>query len=240
MQALGGAYEKYGFVILQNHGVSDDLISRALDGSKRFFALGEEEKKKPSEGTDHDDDDDENRTASESPAVDAVEDALRFLFSKDGKIVRDNVVEDALDALEAFLEDDRDDDDFEKKKKKKEEESTVDSSGGSEGQDNNFNNNALTLDQLLVAFRATAAATSDRPDLWIPAVGKYAWRKESADMCVKLAAGALERAPEVKTANDAAEIARKVIHAMTRKRKSEREKREVVVEGEKGRKPSSM
>lgn len=46
MQALGAAYEKYGFVILQNHGVSDDLISRALDGSKRFFALGEEEKKK--------------------------------------------------------------------------------------------------------------------------------------------------------------------------------------------------
>jgi len=200
---------------------------------------GEEEKKKPSEGTDHDDDDDENRTASESPAVDAVEDALRFLFSKDGKIVRDNVVEDALDALEAFLEDDRDDDFGEKKKKKKEEESTVDSSGGSKGQDNSNNNNALTLDQLLLAFRATAAATSDRPDLWIPAVGKYAWRKESADMCVKLAAGALERAPEVKTANDAAEIARKVIHAMTRKRKGEQQREVVVVEGEKERKPSS-
>jgi isopenicillin N synthase-like dioxygenase len=46
LQALGAAYEKYGFVILQNHGVSDDLISRALDGSKKFFALGEEEKKK--------------------------------------------------------------------------------------------------------------------------------------------------------------------------------------------------
>lgn len=46
MQALGAAYEKYGFVILQNHGVSDDLISRARDGSKKFFALGEEEKKK--------------------------------------------------------------------------------------------------------------------------------------------------------------------------------------------------
>ena len=46
MQALGAAYEKYGFVILQNHGLSDDLISRALDGSKKFFALGEEEKKK--------------------------------------------------------------------------------------------------------------------------------------------------------------------------------------------------
>ena len=43
-------------------------------------------------------------TSSESPAVDAVEDALRFLFSKDGKIVRDNVVEDALDALEAFFD----------------------------------------------------------------------------------------------------------------------------------------
>ena len=210
------------------------------DFSSSNSSSGKEEKKKPSKGTDYDDDDDddeENRTASESPAVDAVEDALRFLFSKDGKIVRDNVVEDALDALEAFLEDDHHDDDFEKKKKKKEEESTVGSSGGSEGQNNSFNNSALTLDQLLLAFRATAAATSDRPDLWIPAVGKYAWRKESAEMCVKLAAGALERAPELKSANDAAEIARKVVHAMTRKRKSERE---VVVEGEKESKPSSM
>ena len=33
-------------MILQNHGVSEDLISRALDGSKKFFALGEEEKRK--------------------------------------------------------------------------------------------------------------------------------------------------------------------------------------------------
>ena len=78
----------------------------------------------------------ENQTediSSESPAVDAVEDALRFLFSKDGKIVRDNVVEDALDALEAFFDDSDDDDhpkddsdtdvndDVEKKKAKKKE-----------------------------------------------------------------------------------------------------------------------
>lgn len=43
-QALGTAYEKFGFVILQNHGVSDDLISRCQQSSKSFFSLGTEEK----------------------------------------------------------------------------------------------------------------------------------------------------------------------------------------------------
>jgi len=44
VKALGAAYEKYGFVILQNHGVPDELISRSLECSKRFFALSSEEK----------------------------------------------------------------------------------------------------------------------------------------------------------------------------------------------------
>ena len=67
-----------------------------------------------------DDDGGEHQHASESPAVDAVEDALRFLFSKEGKIVRDNIVEDALDALEAFLEEKK-----KTKKKKKKKKSTT-------------------------------------------------------------------------------------------------------------------
>ena len=190
----------------------------------------------------------ENQTediSSESPAVDAVEDALRFLFSKDGKIVRDNVVEDALDALEAFFDDSDDDDhpkddtdtfdvndDVEKKKAKKKE------SVGDQ----------ITLDQLLLAFKATRAATADRPDLWIPAVGKYVFEKESADMACMFLSGMLERAPrkeddlkETLTSEsddetsrfagftdgcrsrrnhlDVAEIARRVIHAATRKNK---------------------
>ena len=191
------------------------------------------------------DDKKENQTdtSSESPAVDAVEDALRFLFSKDGKIVRDNVVEDALDALEAFFDDSDDDhhqkydsdtdvnDDVEKKKTKKKE------SVGDQ----------ITLDQLLLAFKATRAATADRPDLWIPAVGKYVFEKESADMACMFLSGMLERAPrkeddlkETLTSSDdetsrfagftdgcrsrrnhldVAEIARRVIHAATRKTK---------------------
>ena len=193
------------------------------------------------------DDKKENQTdtSSESPAVDAVEDALRFLFSKDGKIVRDNVVEDALDALEAFFDDSDDDDhpkddsdtfdvndDVEKKKAKKKE------SVGDQ----------ITLDQLLLAFKATRAATADRPDLWIPAVGKYVFEKESADMACMFLSGMLERAPrkeddlkETLTSEsddetsrfggftdgcrsrrnhlDVAEIARRVIHAATRKTK---------------------
>ena len=193
-----------------------------------------------------DDKEKENQTdtSSESPAVDAVEDALRFLFSKDGKIVRDNVVEDALDALEAFFDDSDDDhhqkydsdtdvnDDVEKKKTKKKE------SVGDQ----------ITLDQLLLAFKATRAATADRPDLWIPAVGKYVFEKESADMACMFLSGMLERAPrkeddlkETLTSEsddetsrfagftdgcrsrrnhlDVAEIARRVIHAATRKTK---------------------
>ena len=195
-------------------------------------------------GQNHPNFEDETDTSSESPAVDAVEDALRFLFSKDGKIVRDNVVEDALDALEAFFDDSDDDDhqkydsdtdvndDVEKKKTKKKE------SVGDQ----------ITLDQLLLAFKATRAATADRPDLWIPAVGKYVFEKESADMACMFLSGMLERAPrkeddlkETLTSEsddetsrfagftdgcrsrrnhlDVAEIARRVIHAATRKTK---------------------
>ena len=195
-------------------------------------------------GQNHPNFEDETDTSSESPAVDAVEDALRFLFSKDGKIVRDNVVEDALDALEAFFDDSDDDDhpkddsdtfdvndDVEKKKAKKKE------SVGDQ----------ITLDQLLLAFKATRAATADRPDLWIPAVGKYVFEKESADMACMFLSGMLERAPrkeddlkETLTSSDdetsrfagftdgcrsrrnhldVAEIARRVIHAATRKTK---------------------
>jgi len=184
-------------------------------------------------------------TSSESSAVDAVEDALRFLFSKDGKIVRDNVVEDALDALEAFFDDDSDDDDdhlfddtdtfdvndVEKKKTKKKENV----------------GDQITLDQLLLAFRATRAATADRPDLWIPAVGKYVFEKESVDMAYMFLSGMLERAPRVRKEDaketltssddktsrfgftdgcrsrrshlDVAEIARRVIHVATKKTK---------------------
>jgi isopenicillin N synthase-like dioxygenase len=43
-KALGAAYEKYGFVILRNHGVSDALIRRSLECSKQFFALPAEKK----------------------------------------------------------------------------------------------------------------------------------------------------------------------------------------------------
>ena len=178
-------------------------------------------------------------TSSESPAVDAVEDALRFLFSKDGKIVRDNVVEDALDALEAFFDDDSDDSDDDHPK---------DDTDTDVNDDVKKNvGDQITLDQLLLAFKATRAATADRPDLWIPAVGKYVFEKESVDMAYMFLSGMLERAPrkeddlkETLTSSDdktsrfggftdgcrsrrnhldVAEIARRVIHAATRKTK---------------------
>lgn len=46
LQALGAAYEKFGFVILRNHGVSEELIDRCMASSKAFFALPAEEKMK--------------------------------------------------------------------------------------------------------------------------------------------------------------------------------------------------
>ena len=190
-------------------------------------------------GQNHPNFEEETDTSSESPAVDAVEDALRFLFSKDGKIVRDNVVEDALDALEAFFDDDSDDSDDDHPK---------DDTDTDVNDDVKKNvGDQITLDQLLLAFKATRAATADRPDLWIPAVGKYVFEKESADMACMFLSGMLERAPrkeddlkETLTSSDdetsrfagftdgcrsrrnhldVAEIARRVIHAATRKTK---------------------
>ena len=187
-------------------------------------------------GQNHPNFEEETDTSPESPAVDAVEDALRFLFSKDGKIVRDNVVEDALDALEAFLDDDSDDSDDDHPK---------DDTDTDVNDDVKKNvGDQITLYQLLLAFKATRAATADRPDLWIPAVGKYVFEKESADMACMFLSGMLERAPrkeddlketltgksddetsrfggftERRNHLDVAEIARRVIHAATRKTK---------------------
>ena len=164
-----------------------------------------------------DDDGGEHQHASESPAVDAVEDALRFLFSKEGKIVRDNIVEDALDALEAFLEEEEEEEEEEKydadrREEKKDGKTEKESSSAS-----------LSFDRLLPAFKATLSATSNRPDLWIPTVGRYASKRESFDMARKFASGMLERASsDAKNfdARDVADVAGKVIRAATRKKKT--------------------
>ena len=171
-----------------------------------------------------DDDGGEHQHASESPAVDAVEDALRFLFSKEGKIVRDNIVEDALDALEAFLEEEEDDDDEEEEDKEK-----YDADRREEKKDGKTEKEtssaSLSFDRLLPAFKATLSATSNRPDLWIPTVGRYAAKRESFDMARKFASGMLERASsDAKNfdARDVADVAGKVIRAATRKKKTKK------------------
>jgi isopenicillin N synthase-like dioxygenase len=43
-QAISAAYEEYGFVIIQNHGIDKHLIDQCLDCFRRFFALPVEEK----------------------------------------------------------------------------------------------------------------------------------------------------------------------------------------------------
>src|SRR6185369_4561517 len=43
---LGHSFEDYGFAIIADHGISDELIHRAEDQSRAFFALPEEVKRK--------------------------------------------------------------------------------------------------------------------------------------------------------------------------------------------------
>jgi isopenicillin N synthase-like dioxygenase len=43
---LGRSFEEYGFAVISNHGISDELIHRAEDKAKAFFALPDEVKRK--------------------------------------------------------------------------------------------------------------------------------------------------------------------------------------------------
>ena len=45
-QALGRSFEEYGFAVLADHGIPEDLIHRAEEKAKAFFALPEETKRK--------------------------------------------------------------------------------------------------------------------------------------------------------------------------------------------------
>src|SRR6478609_4728809 len=45
-QKLGKSFEEYGFAIIADHGIPDQLIHRAEDKAKAFFALPEEVKRK--------------------------------------------------------------------------------------------------------------------------------------------------------------------------------------------------
>src|SRR5215217_1674874 len=42
---LGGSFERYGFAIIADHGIPADLIRRAEEKAKAFFALPEEVKR---------------------------------------------------------------------------------------------------------------------------------------------------------------------------------------------------
>ena len=44
--AIGGSFERYGFAVVSDHGIPADLISRAEDKAKAFFALPEEVKRR--------------------------------------------------------------------------------------------------------------------------------------------------------------------------------------------------
>jgi len=44
-QALGRSFEEYGFAVIADHGISDDLIQRAEEKAEAFFALPDETKR---------------------------------------------------------------------------------------------------------------------------------------------------------------------------------------------------
>ena len=44
-QKLGRSFEEYGFAIIADHGIPDELIHRAEEKAKAFFALPEEVKR---------------------------------------------------------------------------------------------------------------------------------------------------------------------------------------------------
>ena len=46
VRSLGDAYERYGFVILEEHGIAQELIASAMERSKAFFAMDEASKRK--------------------------------------------------------------------------------------------------------------------------------------------------------------------------------------------------
>lgn len=46
VEQLGAAYEQHGFVIIENHGIPQDLIERFLEQFKRFFAWSEADKRR--------------------------------------------------------------------------------------------------------------------------------------------------------------------------------------------------
>ncbi|HWU92114.1 MAG TPA: 2-oxoglutarate and iron-dependent oxygenase domain-containing protein, partial [Sphingomicrobium sp.] len=45
-ERLGRSFEEYGFAVIADHGIPQDLIDRAEDKAKAFFALPEEVKRK--------------------------------------------------------------------------------------------------------------------------------------------------------------------------------------------------
>ena len=44
-EKLGRSFEEYGFAIIADHGIPDELIHRAEDKAKQFFALPDETKR---------------------------------------------------------------------------------------------------------------------------------------------------------------------------------------------------
>ncbi|OUS43689.1 ABC1 family-domain-containing protein [Ostreococcus tauri] len=138
---------------------------------------------------------DEARRATKT----AMEDALRFLLSDRGESTRERLIDDFIAAFEALLDEDS-------------------------GSKTDIPEGRFTVDDAIGAAKSAATAVGDNPDLWIPVLGRAASERETLaalrassrvayDRLIKLRASrrSLGRAP----CEDAKELVRKVVHALS-------------------------
>ena len=127
----------------------------------------------------------------------AMQDALRFLLSERGESTRERLIDDVVKALESLLEEER---------------------AGSAAAE------SFNIDDALSAAKSAVVALGDNPDLWIPVLGRAAAEPETL---VALRSSARVAGDRIRTlrnnrraqghapCEDAKEVARKIIHALS-------------------------
>lgn len=127
----------------------------------------------------------------------AMEDALRFLLSERGESTRERLIDDVVKALESLLEEER---------------------AGSAAAE------SFNVDDALSAAKSAVVAFGDNPDLWIPVLGRAAAERETLVAIRSSARIARDRIRTLRNnrraqghapCEDAKEVARKIIHALS-------------------------
>jgi len=127
----------------------------------------------------------------------AMEDALKFLLSERGESTRERLIDDMVKALESLLEEEH---------------------AGATTAD------SFNVDDALSATKSAVAALGDNPDLWIPVLGRAAVERETLVALHSSAHVAGDRIRALRDkrraqgrapCEDAKEVVRKIIHALS-------------------------